>query len=175
MKDYVNDGKICCIELTRVINPIGIELNYTIQPLFGAENNYHKNETRGLFLGVNELISENIFTIDNIKEYIKQLAILMARLHYKLKNDTSDIELFISRENDIITIYIGDFHIAQFFIDYNENIINKLAESFYTVNYFPCEGELYDIFSTNYIIEATIYGMQEIAKKVLQQYVKYCW
>lgn len=175
MKEYVNDGKTCCIEFTRVINPRGIELNYVIQPLFAEENHNLKHVTRGLFLGVNELISENIFTIDNIQEYIKQLAILMARLHYKLKNDTSDIELFISRENDKIIIYVGDFDRAQFFIDHNEDIINKLAESFYTVNYFPCEGELYDIFSTNYIIEAANYGMQEIAKKVLKQYVKYCW
>jgi hypothetical protein len=175
MKDYVNDGKICCIEFTRVINPRGNELNYTIQPIFQDENFNYKHESRGLFLGVNHLISENIFTIDTIKEYIKQLAILMARLHYKLKNNTSDIELIISREHDKIIIYVGDFDRAQFFIDYNEDIIDKLAESFYAVNYFPSEGDLYDIFSTNYIIEATNYGMQEIAKKVLKEYLKHAW
>ena len=120
MKDYVNDGKICCIEFTRVINPKGMELTYTIQPLFQEENYDFKHETRGLFLGVNQLISENIFTKDNIQEYIKQLAILMARLHYRLKNDTSDIELFVAKENDKIIIYVGDFDRAKFFEDYNK-------------------------------------------------------
>ena len=174
MKDYVNDGKICCIEFTRVINPKGMELTYTIQPLFQEENYDFKHETRGLFLGVNQLISENIFTKDNIQEYIKQLAILMARLHYRLKNDTSDIELFVAKEIDKIIIYVGDFDRAKFFEDYSDHTIKKLAESLSVVNYFPCIGELYNIFSTNYISEATKYGMSEISSNVLKKYIDNC-
>jgi hypothetical protein len=168
MKQFLNTEVMCCMELTRAYNPIGNDEDYTIQPQFQYTNLYYKDKVRGLFLGVNDLIKMEIFTKENISNYIKELGIIMARLHYKLKNDGYDIELFISKiEGEETNIYIGDFDLTQF---YEDPDIKRLAWCFRAVPYFPIEGELYDIFSTNYINEAKKYNMGEIAELVLTEY-----
>ena len=169
MKDYISTKDMCVMELTRAYNPLGLDINYTIQPQFQYTSYSHKYSTRGLFLGINELIENGIFTEKNIGNYIAELGIIMAKLHYKVKNDGYDIELFISKiKNEEPIIYIGDFDLSNF---YEEPDIERLLWSLEAVPYFPIEGPLYKIFSNNYIKEATIYGMGEIAKKVLYSYI----
>ena len=170
MKDSYFDNNTCAMELTRAYNPFGINETYTIQPHFQYETLTYKNKLRGLFLGINELVEHNIFTHENIPIYIADLGVLMARLHYKIKNDGYDIELFISkRENEPTKIYIGDFDLSQFYEDVPD--IERLAWSFEAVAYFPIEGKLYDIFSNNYIEEAKKYNMESVANDVLYKYI----
>ena len=169
MKDYVSNNQMCAMELTRAYNPLGLDIYYTIQPQFQYTSFNHHYSTRGLFLGINELIENNIFTKENIPNYIAELGIIMAKLHYKVKNDGYDIELFISKINKEETIiYIGDFDLSKFYDD--EPDIERLVWSLEAVPYFPIEGDLYKIFSNNYIQEATKYKMAEVAKKVLSEY-----
>lgn len=170
MKDNYFTDDTCAMELTRAYNPFGVNEAYTVQPHFQYETLTYRNKLRGLFLGINELIEHEIFTHENISDYITDLGILMARLHYKIKNDGYDIELFISKkENEQTEIYIGDFDLTQFYEDVPD--IERLAWSFEAVAYFPIEGELYDIFSSNYIQEAEKYNMKDVANKVLAKYL----
>jgi hypothetical protein len=171
MKNSLFNDELCIIELTRAYNPLGIDKYYTIHPQFQLTDFNYKYHGRGLFLGINELIENNIFTNENIKNYIRDLGIIMARLHYKIKNDGYDIELFISKNNEEDTIiYIGDFDLSQFYETPN---IERLSWCFLAMTYFPIEGELYEIFSKNYIDEANKYQMGEIAEKVLVEYKLY--
>lgn len=176
------DHQKCCMELTRAINPIEGEIHYTIQPVFQEENVEQKYDGRGLFLGINNLIEKNIFTKDNISDYMKDLGILLARLHYKVKNDGYDLELFISKEPDGKTvIYIGDFDLSDFYdtIDdkldtpdknKSKKVIDNIAWSLEAFPYFPIEGELYEVFSQNYISESEKYDQKSTAKKILDIY-----
>jgi len=174
MKDHKFKGEICSMELTRAFNPRGTDVYYTIQPLFQFEEFNEKYETRGLFLGINNLLKENIFTAENITNYIKDLGIIMARLHYLVKNDGYDLELYISKIDDENTkIYIADFDLSEFYEGYpDKKIIERLSWSLEAVQYFPIEGELYSIFSSNYIDEAIKYDMGSVATEVLQEYSK---
>lgn len=178
MNDYKVNSESCIMELTRAKNPIDINLNYTIQPQFGMDNLNYYNKGRGLFLGIKELIDSCIFTNENIKEYIKELALIISKLHYKIKNDGYDLELFLSRENNLlddtkhIVIYIGDFDLSKFITDYDKKTIERLEWSLSAVPYFPTkdQSELFDIFITNYISEADNYGLKDIAIKVMELY-----
>ena len=172
MKEYENHGDICYMELTRAFNPRGDDENYTIQPQFQDEKYEYIYKGRGHFLGISNLKNENIFTDDNINDYIRDLGILMARLHYKVKNDGYDLELFISKEDSRTIIYIADFDLSEFYEVISPRVIERLEWSLSAFPYFPIDGDLYDIFSTNYIDEATKYGMKEAAEKVLKLYTE---
>ena len=172
MKEYENHGDICYMELTRAYNPRGDDANYTIQPRFQDDTYEYIYKGRGHFLGVSNLKAENIFTDDNINDYIRDLGILMARLHYKVKNDGYDLELFISKEENGIIIYIADFDLSELYKVITPRIIERLEWSLSAFPYFPIDGNLYDIFSKNYIEEATKYGMKETAEKVLRLYTE---
>jgi hypothetical protein len=167
MKDYLSTDNICAIELTRAYNPRGEDHYYAIHPQFQLDDLDYKNKDRGVFLGINNLLAENIFTKDNIKDYIKDLGIIMSRLHYKVKNDGYDIELFVSKKNEKVTIYIADFDLSDI---YTEPDIDRLHWSLENVPYFPIEGPLYDIFKNAYLKEAKKYNMEDIAKKVFELY-----
>lgn len=171
MKDYVFDDATCAMELTRAYNPKGDDTHYTIHPQFQYPELDYFNKSRGHFLGINNLVKEGIFTNENISEYIKDLGKIMARLHYKAKNDGYDIELFISKPKGRKTkIFIGDFDLSQFYKETPD--IGRLAWSLGAVPYFPMEGELYDVFSKHYIQEASKYNMKSVAIQVLQQYTE---
>jgi hypothetical protein len=172
MKEYFSDEISCCMELTRVYNPINKDFNYTIHPQFQYNDLDYLNKGRGHFLGISQLKKLNIFTDKNIKDYIKELAILLARLHYKHKNDGYDLEVFVGKDlNNQITLYIGDFDLSEFYENMNEKIISRLSWSLASVPYFPIEDELYDIFSDNYLKEASKYNMKETAEMVLKEYI----
>jgi len=175
MKDYKTAAGVCCMELTRAINPRGPDVPYTILPHFRYDSNTLDaiKEGRGLFLGVQELIAENIFNPGNINRYMHELGILMARLHYRIKNDGYDLELFISKEEDKIIIYVGDFDRSEFYEEVDKERIDRLCWSFAAVEYFPGKGELYSIFSDSYLIESEKYGAREIAEKVLAEYLQW--
>ena len=172
MKDYVSNESMCAMELTRAFNPRGLDVYHTIQPQFQYETLDYMHKSRGHFLGIQNLIKEGIFTNENIGNYIKDLAILMARLHYKIKNDGYDIELFISKiKGGNSIIYVADFDLSEFYEDYPDaEKISRMSWCFGAVPYFPIEGILYKIFSTNYIDEAKKYNMEDIALKVLVDY-----
>lgn len=170
MKNYIKDDKSCYLELTRAFNPKGADEYYTIHPLFQVEERYLKHKDRGLYMGINNMIEEGFFTKQSIKEYIKDLGIIMARLHYFVKNDGYDIELFLSKENEKIVIYIADFDMSNMYTEVTDEVIERLEWSLSAVEYFPMDGPLYDIFSSAYIKEASKYDMEETAKKVLSLY-----
>jgi hypothetical protein len=172
-KDYYQrDSNLCCMELTRAFNPLGNELAYTIHPQFQYKSLDYKIKGRGLFLGIDQLIEKNIFTDDNIKQYIRDLGIVMARLHYKIKNDGFDLELFISKTDDKIIIYIGDFDLSEFYEVADAEIIKRLSWSLEAVPYFPIDGELFTIFKEHYVTEAGKYGEKDIAEEVLRRYLE---
>jgi hypothetical protein len=173
MKSYIINKDICCLQLTRAFNPIDNKLNYTIQPQFQYDSFNYNYTDRGLFLGIKELLEYKIFTKDNIKKYIKDLGIVMSRLHYQIKNDGHDLELFISKKkNEDVIIYIGDFDLSENYKHVNENVIEILEKSLSDVPYFPIEGELYSIFSKNYLLEAKKYASEETALQVLKLYTQ---
>ena len=190
MEEFLINEDMCAMQLTRAHNPLGEDKYYTIQPLFGNETRYVKHEERGEFLGIKELIEKNIFTPENLPEYIADLGILMARLHYKAKNTGYDLELFISKIGNQITIYLGDLDLTRFWETNekytNENnslkrrnlVIKDLVKSLEVAPYFPDYyalkdteyAELYTIFENNYIQEAEKYDMDAMAKDVLIEY-----
>lgn len=173
MKTYETYDAVCYMELTRAYNPRGDDVPYTIHPQFQYNKLKYINKDRGHFLGVSNLKTESIFTDANINDYIRDLGILMARLHYQVKNDGYDLELFISKEEGGKTIiYIADFDLSEFYSVISPKIIKRLEWSLAAVPYFPIDGDLYDIFSTNYIEEATKHGMKETAEKVLKLYTE---
>jgi hypothetical protein len=173
MMDYKNDGYKCIMELTRVINPLDSNLSYTIQPLFGFDSFEKKYLGRGLFLGLTELYN-HIFEPNTIQEYIRQLGIVMARLHYYVKNDCYDIELFVSKINNKIEIFVGDFDLSIFITDYDNTTINRIIWSLNAVEYFPHPNNiLFENFYASYIDEATKYNKQTIAEYVMSEYKKY--
>jgi hypothetical protein len=179
MYDYLHTkDEMCVMELSRVINPIDKDSNYTIHPQFRYEKLDYTEKARGRFLGINDLISNKIFRLENIKNYIKDLGILMSRLHYQLKNDGYDIEIFIGKDigTNNIVLYVGDFDRSKFYDtnkDIEADIIKRLDWSLSAVPYFPSVGEYYEIFSQNYLEEASNYNMKEIATKVLEKYTEF--
>ena len=52
MEEFLINEDMCAMQLTRAHNPLGEDKYYTIQPLFGNETRYVKNEERGEFLGI---------------------------------------------------------------------------------------------------------------------------
>jgi len=174
MIQYKNDNIKCAMELTRSFNPLSETQNYAIHPQFGEEDFEGFTEGRGLFIGINQLIKNKIFTENNIKKYVKELALVISRLHYKIKNDGYDLELFISREpeNSNIIIYVSDFDLTEFITEYNDEVIARLEWSLSAVPYFPTpdQPKLFKIFKTNYINEADKYGLKLIAEKVIELY-----
>ena len=180
MHNYKVDSESCIMELTRAKNPIDISLDYTIQPQFGMSDLDYTYRGRGRFLGITELIKENIFTNENIKEYVKDLALVISKLHYKIKNDAYDLELFLSLDNNLsdatnnIVIYIGDFDLSKFITEYDKKTIQRLEWALTAVPYFPTieQPELFEIFKYNYILEASKYSLQEVATQVIDLYSK---
>jgi hypothetical protein len=174
MKDYLFTDDICSIELTRAFNPKNID-TYTIHPQFQCDILNYVNNERGHFLGIKNLIKDGIFTSESIEKYIKNLGIIMARLHYKAKNDGYDLELFVSKiKNNDPIIYIADFDLSEFYEDKpNQQQIERLAWSLEAYPYFPIKGSLYEIFSNNYMEEAEKYDMKNIATEVLRLYTEF--
>jgi hypothetical protein len=172
MKDYVNTGHQCTMELTHAVNPIEENATYTIHPIFGMDKLEKNYPGRGLFLGLEQLYENKIFTAVNIHEYISQLGIVMAKLHYFVKNDGYDIELFISKNRETVEIFIGDFDLSEFINEYTDDIIkDRIIWSLTAVPYFPNPAnELFQDFKKSYISEATKHGKEDIAKRVMVLY-----
>ena len=179
MKHYLLDetSETCILELNRVINPLDIDANYTIQPLFGEMSKDYMYKGRGYFLGLNNLIEKDILTEDEIILIISQLGIVMSRLHYLVRIDCFDIELFLGIENNKKIVYIGDFDLSNFIINnYNEEEKQKILDSLTLVEYFPIYDEtpeLFDIFSRHYIEEATKLDKEEVAIEIIDRYRDY--
>lgn len=179
MKHYLlrEDSETCILELNRVVNPLELEADYTIQPLFGLENQEQMYVGRGLFLGVNNLLQYDLLTQKEIIKLVSELGIVMARLHYQIKIDCFDVELFLGIEKNKKVIYIGDFDLSNFILyGYNEEERNKLLESLTLVEYFPTYDEtpeLFELFSNNYILEATKYNGKKIAIDIINNFREY--
>ena len=180
IKSETIDSK-CIMEITKAHNPDGGQI--TIQPLFGKKEQNKTFDGRGEFLGVDQLITKGFFTKDNIKEYITELAIVMARFHFKLGFDGTDIELFLSKksneEKDSTIIYIGDFDQVKSCAKLPEDEkINALEWCLMAVDYFPLfteerdsdYNELVTTFKDEYIKEAEIHGKQLTADAVLKRF-----
>jgi hypothetical protein len=181
MNQYATFNNKCYLELLKVNNPLDIDADYTIQPCFGIDSmesfqNEHDENTahrkRGLFLGIKELIVNGFFTEESIKEYIAQLGVIIARLHYQVNNDGFDIELFLDKTGDKITVYIADFDLSNFYETINDEIIKKMVACLDSVPYFPTpdQPELFAIFSDNYINEAKKFKQNMVAQQVMHMY-----
>lgn len=167
MKDYVNTGSKCTMELSRAFNPFEENATFTIHPIFGEEDLERMYPGRGLFMGLNQLYDKKIFTSANIYEYIRQLGGVMAKLHYFVKNDCYDIELFISKNSETVQILIGDFDLSEFISEYTDLIIeDRLLWSLIAVPYFPKPTHtMFQDFKMSYISEAAKYDNEDTAKK----------
>ena len=174
MFSFENNGESCFLELSRVFNPLNREANYTIHPQFGKSSFNASYKGRGLFLGIKELFEYNIFTPDNLNEYIKDLAIAISNLHYVGKNDGFDIEVFVGSEKNKNKLFIGDFDLTEMIQEYNDYTIDRLVWSLYAVPYFPRKDELLDVFSDNYILQAKKNNKDDIAKQVITKYITDC-
>jgi hypothetical protein len=171
MKDYMINDLLCGMELTRCYNPLGLEYHYTIHPLFQYYDYYKEIDGRGHYLGIKQLIENNILKNELIPEYVRQLSIVMAKLHYFVKNDGFDLEIFVSKKGETTELYIADFDLSNFYTEITPEIIDRIVWSLESVEYFPIEGHLYDIFSENYLNEAEKYDMRDIAEEILANYV----
>ena len=175
MTDYHIDDNGCKLQLTRAVNPIDPNMKFTIHPLFGLKSIKYKDTHRGLFIGLDELYGENCMFhgLEPATVFIEELGRVMAKLHYEVKNDGFDIELFLSSRVDDINkstrVYIGDFDLSETITEYNDYYIERMVWCFQAVPYFPTEGELFDVFSSAYISEATRYKMKHIAQTVISR------
>lgn len=162
----------CILELTRVVNPLDPSADYTVQVQLGVNSLTYKNRARGLFLGVKELIEKGIIPNEDLGEYVKQLAHVIARLHYEIKNDGFDIEVFAGKEDGRTILYIGDFDLSTMITTYDNAAIDSMAWCFGAVPYFPTrdQSDLYSIFKNSYITTAETMGYREVAEKVLFNY-----
>lgn len=100
------------------------------------------------------MIVKGIFTRENINDYIIELGIIMAKLHYYVKNDGYDIELFLSKEDDRIIIYVGDFDKSNIYDKLNDGVIDKICNSLGCCFFFPINDEN---FKNAYINEGIKY------------------
>ena len=162
----------CILELSRVVNPIDSAADYTIQVQLGVNSLTYKNRARGLFLGVQQLIEKGIIPEAELNEYVKELAHCMARLHYEIKNDGFDIEIFAGKEDGRTVLYIGDFDLSNMIKSYDKQAIDSMSWCFGAVPYFPVkeQGELYSVFKDSYLTTAESLGYKEVAEKVLFDY-----
>ena len=175
MFSFENNGESCFLELSRVFNPLNKDANYTIHPQFGKPSFNVNYKGRGLFLGIKELLEYNIFTPDNLNEYIKDLAIAISNLHYIGKNDGYDIEVFVGSEKNKNKLFIGDFDLSEMIQEYNDYTIDRLVWCLYAVPYFPRrKNELLDVFSDNYILQAKKNNKDDIAIQVIEKYIEDC-
>lgn len=147
--------------------------NLTINALFGIKKNtLYKKSQRGEFYGLDKL--NDIFNEEQIKVIIKELGIVMALLHFIVKIDAFDIELYVGLEYDNITpcIYIADFDLSENIIDFNDDIIkNRICWALEAMPYFPnkdCNEEHYNIFKEAYI---KIAKNDEITDKIFTCYI----
>lgn len=175
MIDYYNDDQMCIMELTRAFNPLGQDNKYTIQVLFGNNDEEQLYDNRGLFLGVNKIIEYNIINKNELNSYIQNLAIVLSRLHFIAKNDCFDVELFLSKEKDGIIVYFGDFDQSLFIDNFTDEIINdRIIWGMCAIEYFPTPKQsFYELFKNEYIKEAERHNCGDIATKIIQKYEEY--
>jgi hypothetical protein len=173
MKDFILESEIkrCCLELSRVVNPLDKDADYTIQVQFGVDNLDYKNRGRGRFLGIENLIEMGLFTEETMKEYVRQLARVIGKLHYVAQNDGYDLEVFVGKE-DKIMLYIADFDLSNKILTYSSDEIYNMVWCLSAVPYFPTQDqpELYKIFVQEYLAIAEASGKREIAEKVIAAY-----
>jgi len=166
----------CVLVLNKVNNPIDSNLNYTIHPLFG-ENTYNSySKGRGRYMGIQQLMEYGLFNNENIKEYIAELGTIIGKLHYVVKNDGFDLEIFVGRDekDNTIKLYIADFDLSNMIENYDQKTISNLEWSLSSIAYFPYpdeQPELYEIFKNSYLDIATKENKQIIAEKVLELYI----
>ena len=161
----------CILELSRVVNPLDPAADYTVQVQLGVNSLTYKNRARGLFLGVQELTEKGIIPGADLNEYVKQLAHVIARLQYEIKNDGFDIEVFAGKEDGRIILYIGDFDLSTMITTYDKQAIDSMAWCLGAVPYFPTkEQSLYSIFKDSYLTTAETLGYRAVAEEVLLAY-----
>jgi hypothetical protein len=170
-----NNG--CVLELSRVINPIDHDLNYTIQVELGEDSFEYKHPMRGYILGKKQLVEKNILLEDMLESYSEQLGVVMARIHYIVKNDAWDIEVYAGKEKGFenTILYIGDFDRSRMIEDYTPDVIERMVWSLAAVPYFPNQRQpkLLEAFRSGYMKIATSVGKQDVANAVLSEYSEY--
>lgn len=169
------NGTGCILELERVVNPINSNLTYTIQPVFGILNQDSYTEGRGRYLGVNNLIKQNLLTYESIKTICYDLGITLGELHYEDKIDGIDLELFLGYtfDDNNLMVFIGDFDQASSIDPRGKGSINTLVTSIDAFPYFPNldqTPDLYSLFKDGYLKIGQETGYLDIAKKVLELY-----
>ena len=184
-----NEDTFCILELIRVINPINSQHYFTIHPTFSEQNRIESHPGRGIFLGLFELNKFGIIKNIDLEEYISQLGEIIGKLHFKVKCDTHDMEIFIGREpiTKKIILYLSDFDLSKMYINSNDlkdEDINKMSALF--TEYIPTNEDIYDtsksnpklrkVFLDSYYKEAIINNEIDLANKIVNNYdniVKY--
>ncbi len=151
-----SDGD-CFMIMNRIYRPSILQspqLNVTIQTLFGEKHSTLPISKRGEFIGLD--ILSKIFTIDQLKNIVAELGIVMALIHFVARNDAYDIELYLGIEYETkkLRIYIADFDLSENITNYTDDIIkNRICWALEAMPYFPTNyntPELYNIFKRAY-------------------------
>jgi len=164
--DYrIIDRYSCVMELTRVKNPLN-KLN-TIQALFGDDNlDYIRDSDKGRIMGLKKMIKYGLINSDNVYDYIRELATILARLHYEVKNDGFDIEVLIGKENDKIVLYIGDFDLTHMIKRYTADAKRYRKWGIIGIYGIYENKKLGKVFIDTYLKVADDLGYRDIAEKM---------
>ena len=175
MNDFKTYGGKCVLELSRVVNPIDPNADYTIQVLMGYDEMDYKEPARGRLMGALTLANMNVIPKAQLLEYSKQLGQAVGRLHYIAKNDGYDMEVFAGTEGGRTVLYIGDFDLSDMITTYGPAQIKRMAWALAAVQYFPTTEQqvLYIPFKAAYLEAATSSGQQAAAEAVLAEYEEY--
>jgi hypothetical protein len=167
-----NNNTGCVLELSRVVNPIDPKLNYTIQVELGEDTYEYKDPMRGYILGKDQLVGKNILSDDMLPVYSEHLGVVMGRIHYIVKNDAWDVEVYAGKDGKKTILYVGDFDRSLMIDAYTPDVIERMVWSLAAVPYFPTaeQPNLFKAFTSGYMKIATSVGKEDIAKVVLSQY-----
>jgi hypothetical protein len=132
---------------------------------------------RGLFLGIEELLQNSIFTTEELPLYIHDLATVLANLHFQAMNDGFDLEVFVGRNAmGVSVLYIGDFDLTEIIVEFNDYVIDRLVWCLYAVPYFPRpnNSDLFKIFKDAYIEQASLHNRGDVATIIMNRYIQDC-
>jgi hypothetical protein len=160
-------------QVKRIVNPgfINPYRNVAAVVIFNYKTtNYSIIREKGMYYGVAEV--EQLITRRKLLLLVEQYATTMAQLHYRSLLDGRDVELLLSTKNvdNEHVLYVSDFNVAAVITDHTDNTsVLNMVNSLRNAPTMKSDAELYNIFSTAYLAEATLVGKESEAQIVLNK------
>jgi hypothetical protein len=182
LKDYMyfEETKSCILMLERVYNLY--ENNKTIQVMLGMDD-FDFEFDGGIINGITQLkelflnLLHDNDTYILFKQYVYQLGRLMGFLHFIIKIDAFDVEVYFGKnQKKEYKMFIADFDQCNKISEYDEKTIIKMSQSFYMgMEHFPnnriSDLTIYMEFKNGYMsIVSEDTKKCKIAIKVLEYY-----